>query len=425
MLITREVHMKLTKTAVERLEKTGARYEVRDDDVPGFLVRVGIDGAKSFYFSYRAGKGRGAQKKRLHLGAFPKITVEQARALAKEKAAAVTLGADPAAALREDKAALYVAEALDAFHAEYVVKLKPSTISFYEVIIEKHLKPAMGKVRAKQLGYADVARLHASMKSKPYMANRCIAVISVFLNWCELHGYRDKNSNPCKEIKLYKEQKRQEFMGATELAILGETLERMEKTWHERQKTKEKRTAKDVDTITPQAAAAIRLLMFTGARRGEILALKWDYIDLERGLARLPDSKTGFKVLQLPAPAVTVLKGLPQISEYVFPSPSAVGHMVNIKDAWADVLKQSGLTGWRIHDLRHAFASMMVNSGASLPIVGKILGHTQASTTARYAHLEENPARKAAEAAAAAIAESMSKPAGKVIRFPKTGEANT
>ena len=412
--------MKLTKTAVERLETTGKRYEVRDDEVPGFLVRVGVDGSKSFYLVYRAGKGRTAQKKRLHLGAYPKITVEQARRLATEKAASVTLGADPAAALREEKAALSIAEALDAFQKEYVAKLKPSTISFYEDIIKRHLKPAMGRVGTKKLGYSDIARLHTAMKEKPYMANRCIAVISVFLNWCELHGYRDKNSNPCKEIRLYKEQKRQEFMGATELAILGDTLERMERTWHERQRTKEKRTAEDVDTITPLAAAAIRLLMFTGARRGEILGLKWTYIDLGQGIARLPDSKTGFKVLQLPAPAVAVLKELPQLSEYVFPSPSASGHMVNIKDAWGDVLKQSGLTGWRIHDLRHAFASMIVNSGASLPIVGKILGHTQASTTARYAHLEENPARKAA---ASKIAELSKKPVGNVIRFPKTGEA--
>ena len=411
--------MRLTKTAVERLVTTGKRYEVRDDEVPGFLVRVGVDGSKSFYLMYRAGKGRTAPKKRLHLGAFPKITVEQARAAAKEKAAAVTLGEDPAERLREDKAAVSIAEALDAFQKEYVVKLKPSTISFYEVVIEKHLKPAVGKVRTKQLGYADVARFHAAMKEKPYMANRCIAVISVFLNWCELHGYRDKNSNPCKEIRLYKEHKRQEFMGATELAILGETLERMERTWHERQKTKEKRTAKDVDTITPQASAAIRLIMFTGARRGEILSLKWSYIDLEQGIARLPDSKTGFKVLQLPAPAVAVLNRMPQISEYVFPSPSVTGHMVNLKDAWGDVLKQSGLTGWRIHDLRHAFASMMVNGGASLPIVGKILGHTQASTTARYAHLEENPARKAAEAAAAKIADVIAKPSKKIFAFPK------
>jgi integrase len=149
---------------------------------------------------------------------------------------------------------------------------------------------------------------------------------------------------------------------------------------------------------------------------GEILSLEWENIDLEQGVARLQDSKTGFKVLQLPAPALAVLASLPRTAKWVFPGDSASGHMVNIKDAWGEVLGQAGLTGWRLHDLRHAFASMMVNSGASLPIVGKILGHTQASTTQRYAHLEENPARRAEEDAAAKIAAA--------LKMNRTGKDN-
>jgi integrase len=407
--------MKLTKTAVEKLQATGKRYNHFDDDLKGLAVRVGASGDKSFYYVYRAGKGRGALLTWLRLGSFPAITVEQARQIAKEKAATVAMGGDPAATVQEEKAALSIVEAFDAFQEEYVAKLKPSTIAFYGTAIGNHLKPALGKLRTKKLVYSDVARFHTAMKAKPYMANRCIAVLSVFLNWCELHGYRDKHTNPCKEIKLYKEHKRLEFMGATELAILGETLDRMERTWHERKAASTRRPSEiaDTDTITPHMAAAIRLLMLTGARRGEILSLKWEYLNLEQGVAHLPESKTGFKVLQLPVPAVAVLEGLPRISEYVFPATSASGHMVNIKEAWADVLKQSGLTRWRIHDLRHAFASMMVNSGASLPIVGKILGHTQARTTQRYAHLEENPARKAAEEAARKIQQAMESKPGK------------
>jgi integrase len=166
--------------------------------------------------------------------------------------------------------------------------------------------------------------------------------------------------------------------------------------------------------------------MFTGARLSEILSLKWEYIDFEQGLARLPDSKTGFKVLQLPVPALAVLDSLPEMSEFVLPGDSASGHMINLKDPWRYLLEFAGLSGWRIHDLRHAFASMMVNSGASLPIIGKILGHTQASTTQRYAHLEQNPARKAAEDAAAKIAEAMrtAPKRAKVIPFKKAGSDN-
>ena len=177
--------------------------------------------------------------------------------------------------------------------------------------------------------------------------------------------------------------------------------------------------------VTPFCAAAIRMLLFTGARRNEILTLKWSYIDLEQGVARLPDSKTGFKVLHLPAAAMEILESLeslPQTSEWCFPSVSTTGHVVNLKRAWQTILKEAGLSGWRIHDLRHAFASMMVNSGASLPIVGKILGHTQASTTARYAHLEENPAHLAAEAAAQQIAKAAATPPQrKIIQLRRAG----
>jgi integrase len=410
--------MKLTKTSVEKLEGTGKRYNQFDDDLKGFAVRVGVGGDKSFYYVYRAGKGRGAPLKWLRLGAFPAITIEQARSLAKVKAAAVTFGEDPATLVQEEKTALSVADALDAFSQEYVEKLKPSTIAFYRIVIDKHLKMKLGRIRAKDLGYPEIARFHSALKNKPYMANRCIAVLSVFLNWCEKHGYRERHSNPCKEIPLYRELKRQDFMSADDLSILGDALARMEAAGHER------REAGTTASITPQAAAAIRLLMFTGARLSEILSLKWSYIDLEQGIARLPDSKTGFKVLQLPAPALAVLESLPKVSEWVLPADSRSGHTVSLKNAWKKVLEFSGLGRWRLHDLRHSFASVMVNSGASLPIIGKILGHSQVSTTQRYAHLEKNPARKAAEDAAAKIAEALktAPKRGKVLSFRKVGE---
>ena len=389
--VKRGENMKFTKRLLEAIEPSDKRQYFYDDEFTGLALRVGTSGRKTFYLGYRTGKGRATEKKWVMLGAFPAMTVEQARDLAKEKAGHIVNGRDPALEVREEKDAISIAAALDSFLEEYVAKLKPSTIAFYQIVVEKHLRPGLGKLRANKLGYTDVARFHTTRKATPYMANRCIAVLSVFLNWCELHGYRDKNTNPCKEIKLNREHMRQEFMGTAELTILGDTLSRMERKGQ----------------VTTQTAAAIRLLMFTGARRGEILSLKWNYIDLEQGVARLPDSKTGFKVLQLSSPAVAVLESLPQFTEYVLPSNSASGHMVDIKKPWGNLLKHSGLSGWRIHDLRHAFASMMVNSGASLPIVGKILGHTQARTTQRYAHLEENPARKAAEEAAAKIAAAL------------------
>jgi integrase len=400
--------MKFTKKAIEEIPPASSRQTFFDDAVTGLAVKVTPAGNKSFYYCYRAGKGRGAPKKQVQLGTFPDMTVDQARNKARMLQAQVVNGHDPAIEIKAEKKAIRMDAALNQFLDEYVSKLKAGTITSYTAIINRHLAPKMGRIKVKDLAYSDVATLHHEMRGTPYLANRAVGVLSVFGGWCELNGYREKNSSPTHGIKKYAEPKRMVFMGERELIIFGDTLDRMERTWHERQTTGQIRPAgAPVDAITPQSAAIIRVLLFTGARKGEILSLKWSYLDLDKGTATLPDSKTGFKVIQLPAPALAILERLPRVSEYVFPSTSATGHQVNMKDAWRDVLTLAGLSGWRPHDMRHAFASMMVNGGASLPIVGKILGHTQATTTQRYAHLETNPARKAAEDAAAKIAEAL------------------
>lgn len=175
--------------------------------------------------------------------------------------------------------------------------------------------------------------------------------------------------------------------------------------------------------VSPMPAAAIRLLLLTGARLDEILSLKWAYLDLDSNLANLPDSKTGFKVLHLPLPAVEILRALPKFdTEYVFPSDSQSGHLSSIRKPWATVCAHAGLSGWRIHDMRHAFASAAVNSGASLPMIGALLGHKNSSTTARYAHVAVNPAHKIAEDTGAEISEALnSAPKNGILNFtPRT-----
>ncbi|MDR1397643.1 MAG: tyrosine-type recombinase/integrase [Desulfarculales bacterium] len=408
--------MKFTKTAIKGIEATGKRYTIFDDEFIGLAVRVGAKGGKVFYFVYRAGKGRAAPLRWLKLGKFPNITVEQARHMAKDKAAVVTLGGDPALEIRQSKSTPLTETVLETFMAEFVdPRLKASSAANYRSLIDLYLKPTLGKLRIKEVDFRHIAKLHHSLRDKPYQANRTIAVAGSFFSWATEMGYIDHDKvNPVAGINKYKEHKRQEFMTPEILSLIGETIARMEKTWHERQVTKERRTGELVDTITPSAAAGIRLLMFTGARLGEILGLEWDKIDLEKGVATLSDSKTGFKVLQLPAPAVAVLRQLPRMDKYVFPSYSSSGHMGDLRVAWVNVLRQAGLKSWRLHDLRHAFASVMVNSGASLPVVGKILGHSNPSTTARYAHLEASPARQAAEEAAAIISQAINNKPEKV-----------
>lgn len=403
--------MKLTKRAIEGLQANGTRYEVRDDDLKGFVVRVGVSGERSFYFVYRAGKGRAAPLKRLRLGAFPTMTVEQAREIAKQKAAQVALGEDPAEQVKEGKAAPTIKAALAVFFEQHDTKIKVSTSEAYHRIAEQYVIPNMGSLKVAAVQYRHVAALHCAMKETPYQANRAAALLSKFFGWCEKNGYRDRGSNPVAGLERYEEQKRKAFMGREELEALGNAFRVMETQGYTDPETGK------VTTFDPTIAAALKVMLFTGARCMEILTLKWAYIDPDRGIANLPDSKTGAKALHLPPPALAVLASLPRINECCFPGRRGTGHIVNVKDTWRRLLDTARLTGWRIHDLRHAYASYAACSGKSLPVIGAILGHTQAATTARYAHLADNPVALAAAETAAQIQKDFS--GGKVLPFKK------
>lgn len=394
--------MKLTKRTIEALEPGDARYEVRDDEVKGFILRVGISGDKAFYYVYRAGKGRGATLKRLHLGTFPTMTVEQGRAIAKQKAALVALGEDPALKVKEDKAALTMKDALNLFFEQHSTKIKIATLLAYQRLATQHVIPTIGKTKVEAVQHRQISALHHAMRETPYQANRCAALLSKFFSWCEKNGYRERNTNPVQGLEKYEERKRKTFMGQEELEALGKAFTSMAEHGHVNA------TTGKVTRLDPIIAAALKLLLFTGARCGEVATLKWEYIDLKRGLANLPDSKTGAKTLHLPPPALAVLDSLPHLSDYCFPGKGKTGHVINLKDTWARLLDTAKLTGWRIHDLRHAFASYAVSSGKSLPVIGAILGHTQAGTTQRYAHLADNPVAAAAAETAAQIQKDLS-----------------
>jgi integrase len=159
--------------------------------------------------------------------------------------------------------------------------------------------------------------------------------------------------------------------------------------------------------IGPFAAAAVRLLLFTGCRLREILHLKWEQVDLERGLLFLADSKTGRKTVILNAPALAVLAGLDRLGSYVVPGDDPERSRADLKRPWEAVAKRAGLYGVRLHDLRHTYASFGAGGGLGLPIIGKLLGHTQASTTQRYAHLDADPLRRASEAIGGRIAAAL------------------
>ena len=197
------------------------------------------------------------------------------------------------------------------------------------------------------------------------------------MSWAEAQGYRPQNSNPCKNIKKYRETKRERYLSEEEFGRLGEVLNR----------------AEACGSQNLYVIAAIRLLIYTGARLNEILTLKWEYVDWERNMLRLPDSKTGQKVIVLNGAALGILKNLPKVKGNPF---IIVGHksgacLVNIQKPWQESRALADLNDVRLHDLRHSYASVAASSGASLPLIGKLLGHTQTQTTARYAHLADNP----------------------------------
>jgi len=241
----------------------------------------------------------------------------------------------------------------------------------------------------------DIAKFHHARRETPIEANRALAVTSTLFNFAERIGYRPDGSNPCRHVEKYPQRHRERFLSADELARLGDALA--------------------VYECSPYAVAAVKLLVFTGARLGEILGLRWEWIDFERGEARLPDSKTGAKTVHFPPPALAALSELPRIegNPHVIVGRVPGAALVNLDKPWRAIRKHAGLDDVRLHDLRHAFASIAASSGMGLPIIGKMLGHTQAATTNRYAHLASDPVKAAAAAVAGKIAAAMAGGSGR------------
>jgi len=220
-----------------------------------------------------------------------------------------------------------------------------------------------------------------------------LAVLSKLFNWAEQHGHRPDGSNPCRHVEKYREQHRERFLSATELARLGGAL----------------RSCESDGAVTPWTASAVRLLVFTGARLSEILTARWSWVDLDAGTLTLPDSKTGRKIIYLSAPALEVLADLPRVEDnpYVVCGRKVGAHLVNLQKPWRAIRSRADLDNVRIHDLRHSFASVAAAGGLSLPLIGAMLGHSQPATTARYAHLAADPVRAASASVAGQIAAAM------------------
>jgi integrase len=388
-----KVRGKISKKSVDAMRPGPSDQFLWDTEIKGFGLKVTPAGKKVYILQYRSG-GRERPTQRVTIGNHGNLTPDKARELAKRMSGAIANGANPAEEIALDRSAPTVADLAERFKSGHIAtKTKARTAIEYRHLLDVNVLPALGRLRVSEVTRRHVTDLHHSLRSKPYAANRTLAVLSKMFNLAEKWGERPDGSNPCRHVEKYPEQKRERFLSEVELARLGNVLA-------------------DADRGASESlfiVAAIRLLVFTGARRNEIVTLKWEHVDFERACLRLPDSKTGAKTVHLNAPALEILASLPRIAgnAHVIPGERPGAHLVNIEKPWRRIRSRAGLDGLRLHDLRHSFASIAAGTGHSLPIIGALLGHTQAATTARYAHLAAHPLKQASERIGRDIATAM------------------
>ncbi|WP_108462238.1 tyrosine-type recombinase/integrase [Devosia naphthalenivorans] len=405
---------KITKRVVDAAEPRDSRYIVFDSLITGFGLRVMPTGAKSFIYEYRPGEGgRALAKRRYTIGKATDLTADQARKEAERLRALVATGGDPMESKSDARKAATVEEVASLWLSSHVkAKRSDGTHEHYRDLLDRIIIPALGNLKAKTLPHSKVARLHDDWSHTPFQANRILSCISAFYNWAGSAsvGLVPKGHNPADDIEKFEEQGRERPLEPDELLRLADALRLAETTgipWDVEKPTSKHlaKADKRVTVFSPHVVGALRLLMFTGARLREILNLEWKQVDLARGVLLLPKHKTrrltGVKVIVLNAPALEVLTGLERIGKYVIASDSAgtpeEKPRPDIKKPWASIKRHAQLEDLRINDLRHNFATFGVGGGMGLPIVGKLLGHTKASTTERYAHLQVDPLRRATE----------------------------
>ena len=375
---------------------------VSDSALPGYAVRRQLDARVYFVRKYC-----NRRRHYISLGEHGRagITEAKARQAAFMAIAAIKQGRDPAVERARSRGMPALADFALQFLSDRQDTLKAGTLANYRGLLNTHIAPrderghlrpgSLGALPLDQVSHQHAASLHRSRRMTPRAANHILDFLSSLYTEAAKQSLVEATFSPGKRVSRYRIQRRQRFLTEAEFARLGEVL----------------RLAEIEQTEDPFAIAALRLLIFTGCRRDEILTARWEWLDWERGVLNLPDSKTGARAIFLNSPALEVLRGIKRIASnpYIIVGKKKGQRWVNLRKVWVRTQQRSSLAAKpdqhgkpqhvRLHDLRHSYASLLAAGGASLPMIGALLGHSNPQTTHRYAHLAANPLRQLSDEA--------------------------
>jgi integrase len=439
--------VKLTKRTVEAAEVAPSVVDGRffwDSEVRGFGLRVYPTGRKLFVFQYQS---PGEQRtRRLTLGAFPALTAETARRMALDAAGSVAKGTDPKGGKTDGREKKTLADVFPDYLAEREGKVAERTSGEYQRLWERTLSPDFGTKRVSAVTEEMVAKWHSARRKTPTLANRAVDLLSSFLSWAERRGYRPKHSNPCVEVERFPESRQSRSLTADEYQVLGSAiraaavaglaappvLQKQKRGMSRERRAKlTGRTRKQpiapkapfllpaspaLSPANPTALAALRFLILTGWREQEVLSLRWDAVNLERGVAVLAVTKTGRSERPLGKTSIKLLESLPRVKDnpHVFPGKGEKSHIADLKRVWLSVKHGAQLektSRFRLHDLRHSFTTVARDElGFGDHVIARLVGHRLEGMTSRYGEIRDRTLRAAADAITAQIVDFLGTP---------------
>lgn len=417
----------ITQRVAESAQPKGERYHLWDRDLAGFGLRVEVSGAVTFVVRYRAGGGgRSAPRRFFTIGRYGALTVKEARVEAKAILGGVAKGDDPAGERSKRRRETTVSALIDLYEREgcFVQRgirqgfpMKERTKAYTLARLQHHVVPLLGRKRVSEIDAGDIERFVRDVASGKTArdeklgprkriivrggegaARKVVRDLSAVFSFAIRRGIT--GSNPIQKAAIRKtDNRRERYLSLEEIARLGRAFNELEK-----------------EGANAKAIAIARLWALTGCRRDEIAALRWSEVDLKRSLLVLNESKTGRSVRPLGLAAIKLLRRIARSdkSDYVFPAESGTGHYQGVKGLWPRIVKKANLPGVTPHTLRHTIGSTAVSSGEALTMAGAILGHANPRSTAIYAHVQVDPAKKSANRVANRIAAAL---AGKVSAF--------